>query len=391
MSRSKRHIMIISTCFIDWGGSEELWAGAIPYWQEEGFEIIVYKKYINASFHRFSAMAERGVALKDYRSSLSLPSRLINKLIGMMKKIYAESKNQAPEKIYDWGFEKNLDHFKPEMVVISQGINFDGLLYAHQCLMREIPYVIVSQKAVDFYWPDKQDRSFMIESYQKAKRSFFVSRHNQRLTEEQLGTRLPNCEVIFNPIKTSRQVIPYPSTDNGFRLACIARLFLLDKGQDILIRILSKDKWKRRPLHVTFVGTGDDREPLLQMAKLLHVTNIDFVGQLNNAEIIWNDHHALILPSRSEGLPMAMIEAMSIGRTVIVTNAGGSAELVEDGVTGFLGSIDQDQFECAMERAWAQRHEWKNMGLEAAKYIKDHVPPKPEFDFSNQIKTLINE
>ncbi|PWT74665.1 MAG: group 1 glycosyl transferase [Bacteroidetes bacterium] len=391
MSRSKRHILIISTCFIDWGGSEELWACSIPYLQAEGFEIIVYKKNINSSFHRFSDMANHGVALKDYRSSLSLPSRVINKLVGMAKKAYAESKDLAAEKTPDLGLEKILEHFRPEMVLISQGINFDGLLYAHQCLIREIPYVIVSQKAVDFYWPDKKDRSFMIEAYQKAKKNFFVSRHNQRLTEEQLGTRLPNSEVIFNPVKTSRRVVPYPSTENGFRLACIARLFLLDKGQDILIRILAKDKWKRRPLHITFVGSGDDREPLLEMAKLLNVTNIDFAGQSNNIESIWHDHHALILSSRSEGLPMAMVEAMSNGRTVIVTNAGGIAELVEDGVTGFLGNIDQDQFESTMERAWNQRHEWENMGHAAAKFIQEKVPAKPEFDFSNQLKTLIND
>jgi len=391
MLKSKKHIIIISTCFIDWGGSEELWACSIPYLQEEGFEIIVYKKYINSSFPRFSAMADRGVVLKDYRTSLSFPSRFINKVVGIMKKTYAESKHRSPEKIPDQGFEKNLEHFKPEMVVISQGINFDGLIYARQCLHRGIPYVIVSQKAVDFYWPDKEDRPFMVEAYRKARKSFFVSKHNQRLTEEQLGIRLPNSKVIFNPIKTSRRIVPYPSTHDGFRLACIARLFLLDKGQDILIRILSKDKWKRRPLRITFVGAGDDREPLLEMAKLLEVTSIDFAGQVSNIETIWNDHHALILPSRSEGLPMAMVEAMSNGRTVIATNAGGTSELVEDGITGFLGNIDQDQFECAMERAWNQRHEWKNMGLAAARYIKEHVPEKPEFDFSNCIKNLVND
>ncbi|HEX4850397.1 MAG TPA: hypothetical protein VFV08_06300, partial [Puia sp.] len=92
MSKSQKHIIIVSTCFIDWGGSEELWAGSIPYLQEEGFKIIVYKKSINSSFPRFSALAEEGVALMDYRSSLSLPSRVINKLAGFMKVTHAESK-----------------------------------------------------------------------------------------------------------------------------------------------------------------------------------------------------------------------------------------------------------------------------------------------------------
>jgi glycosyltransferase involved in cell wall biosynthesis len=386
-----RNIVIISTCFIDWGGSEELWADSIPYLQQDGFNIIVYKRYINRSFHRFSDMADRGVLLKDYRSSLSLPHRMVNKIVGIMRKTYAESKNLAPAKNPDEAFVRNLKRFRPELVLISQGINFDGLIYAYQCLLHNIPYAIVSQKAVDFYWPDTSDREFMTKTYLQAKKCFFVSHHNQRLTEEQLGIRLSNSEVITNPVKTKREVIPYPATDSGFKLACIARLFLLDKGQDMLIRILSKDKWKARPLSITFVGAGDDREPLLAMARLLQVNNISFAGQLSNIETIWKDHHALILPSRSEGLPMAVVEAMANGRTVIVTNAGGTAEVIVDGVTGFLGKTDQDMFEAAMERAWDKRNEWQTMGIAAAKHIKEEIPENPAFDFSNQIKKMAND
>jgi hypothetical protein len=85
----------------------------------------------------------------------------------------------------------------------------------------------------------------MTKTYLQAKKCFLISHHNQRLTEEQLGIRLSDSEVITNPVKTTRQVIPYPSTESGFRLACVARLFLLDKGQDMLIRILSHEKWKK--------------------------------------------------------------------------------------------------------------------------------------------------
>lgn len=385
-----RNIVIISTCFIDWGGSEELWAGSIPYLQQEGFNIIVYKRYLNRSFYRFSDLADHGVVLKDYRSSLSVPRRMINKILELVHKTYAESKNLAPAKNPDKAFVRNLKRFKPALVLIAQGINFDGLIYAYQCLLQNIPYVIISQKAVDFYWPDTNDRPFMIKTYLQAKKSFFVSHHNRRLTEEQLGIRLSNSEVIANPIKTTRHVIPYPSTKSGFRLACVARLFLLDKGQDILIRILSKEKWKARPLSITFVGAGDDREPLLAMAKLLQVNNISFSGQLRDIATIWNDHHALILPSRSEGLPMSVVEAMANGRTVIVTNAGGTAEIIIDDVTGFLSVAEQDMFEVAMERAWNKRNEWQEMGLAAAKYINEKIPENPALDFSNHVKKLVN-
>jgi glycosyltransferase involved in cell wall biosynthesis len=385
------NIIIVSTCYIDWGGSEELWADSIPYLQKAGFNIIVYKRYINRLFHKFLGLEDQGVILKDYKSSLSLPYRLLNKTMRLLRRIYLESKHLPPVKEPDKAFARNLKKFRPGLVIVSQGINFDGFMYAHQCLLMEISYVMISQKAVDFYWPDNHDRSILIRTYLQAKWCFFVSHHNRRLTEEQLGVRLLKSEVVANPVKTTRQIIPYPSTDSGFRLACVARLFLLDKGQDILIRILSKEKWKNRPLHISFVGVGDDREPLLDMAKLLQVENIRFTGHLKNVETIWNDHHALILPSRSEGLPIAVVEAMASGRTLIVTNAGGTAEHVTDGVTGFVSKIDQDMLEEAMERAWNKREDWKKMGLAAAKYIQETVPENPAYDFSNRIKKLVNE
>src|ERR1043165_9915010 len=117
-----RNIVIISTCFIDWGGSEELWAGSIPYLQQDGFNIIVYKRYLNRSFYRFSDLADKGVVLKDYRSSLSISRRMINKILELAHKTYAESKNQAPAKNADKAFVRNLKRFKPALVLIAQGI-----------------------------------------------------------------------------------------------------------------------------------------------------------------------------------------------------------------------------------------------------------------------------
>src|ERR1700750_2829616 len=104
MLKSKKHIIIISTCFIDWGGSEELWAGSIPYLQQEGFNIIVYKRYLNRSYYRFSDLDNHGVVLKDYRSSLSVPRRMINKIMELAHKTYSESKNLAPAKNPDKAF-----------------------------------------------------------------------------------------------------------------------------------------------------------------------------------------------------------------------------------------------------------------------------------------------
>jgi glycosyltransferase involved in cell wall biosynthesis len=46
--------------------------------------------------------------------------------------------------------------------------------------------------------------------------------------------------------------------------------------------------------------------------------------------------HAACLPSRAEGLSNALMEAMTAGLPAVATEVGGNAELIEDGVTGFI-------------------------------------------------------
>ena len=71
-----------------------------------------------------------------------------------------------------------------------------------------------------------------------------------------------------------------------------------------------------------------------------------------------------------------MVEAMMCGRPAIVTDVGGNAEIVEDDVTGFLAaSATEDGMDEALERAWQRRHEWHDMGRQAAICIREQVPP----------------
>lgn len=384
-----QRIVIISTCVEDWGGSEELWGRSIPPLQNFGFEITVVKYYINREHPEFIKLAKNGVGLIEIFPKGSIAKKIVKKGLGLSNRLAIKLKIKKDKGEDFSAFIKIMADIKPSMVVISQGINFDGLKLAYQSSLLKIPYVVISQKAVDFYWPHKNDRSYMLEALQKAACCYFVSHHNLRLTEEQFGKRLPNGKVIFNPVKLSGNIVPFPSSDKVYKLACVGRLFLLDKGQDVLIRILSGEKWKGRPVTISFIGKGDDELALKEMAKLLNVNNVEFLGQIQDIENMWKDYHALILPSRSEGLPLSMVEAMSAGRPVIISNAGGNTELVEEGVSGFIGYPNEDSFEEAMERAWNNRDKWESMGIYAAQHVKENVPKSPETEFAALVRDHI--
>lgn len=386
----KGNVAVISSCTEDWGGSEELWGKSIPFLLAQGYQVTVYKARINKNHKEFVKLAGQGVLFENIAMDKSFIPRNFERVINKLDSL--RGKNTS------FTFVNNpwinnlitlLKNNRPVFALISQGINFDGLGYGYACIAAEIPYAVIAQKAVDFYWPSPADRPVMLQVLQQAKACYFVSKHNHTLTEEQFGRRLINAHVIFNPLKVGG-LQPFPDTAEGFRLACVGRLFLLDKGQDILLRILNKPKWRERPLSITFVGSGVDEAALKEMAALLDLTNVNFAGQVTDIDMLWKDYHALVLPSRSEGLPLSLVEAMAAGRIAIISRAGGNTELIEENITAFSGNAFEESFEEAMDRAWEKREKWEELGKEAAKQIAVLVPPLPEKVFADHLLRFID-
>ena len=91
-----------------------------------------------------------------------------------------------------------------------------------------------------------------------------------------------------------------------------------------------------------------------------------FAGFRDKLADVWAENQLLVLPSREESMPIAVLEAMHCARPCLVTDVGDNAEYVEDGVTGFLALGDRlDALSDALERAWRNRERWRNMGLDA--------------------------
>lgn len=62
----------------------------------------------------------------------------------------------------------------------------------------------------------------------------------------------------------------------------------------------------------------------------LCLTNVAFLGHVENVEDVWAKHNALLLPSRFEGMPLVVVEAMLCGRPCIATDVGGNSELIQE-------------------------------------------------------------
>ena len=83
---------------------------------------------------------------------------------------------------------------------------------------------------------------------------------------------------------------------------------------------------------------------------------------------------------------------MLCGHPAIVTNAGGSPEIVEHNVTGFIAHAPTaEAFDEALERAWTRRHEWEQIGERAAECIRKIVPFDPTAQFAKMLLQIVSE
>jgi glycosyltransferase involved in cell wall biosynthesis len=370
--KAPRRFTMVSTCPEAWGGSEELWSRAASILAERGHRVSAFKTVVDATHPRIQHLKSLSCTVRDLRTP-PLPRRVVTLS-------------------HFFSLALHLKARRPNLVVISQGDNYDGLHFGYLCRKLKLPYTLISQKATDHFWPPDQSRKYRRETYEAAARCFFVSRHNQNLTEDQIGTTLSNATVVRNPyLVPSERPLAWPGReDECLRLACVARLYLLDKGQDMLLRVLAREKWKRRNLHVSFFGRGVNGEGLAEMAAKLGVSNVSFEGQTNDVPGIWENHHALILPSRAEGLPLSLVEAMMCGRPGIVTKVGGNAEVVEDRVTGFLADPADGSIDATLEEVWQRRHDLREMGALAARRIRELVSPNPAQDFADMLLEVVD-
>jgi glycosyltransferase involved in cell wall biosynthesis len=130
------------------------------------------------------------------------------------------------------------------------------------------------------------------------------------------------------------------------RLVCVGRLHQA-KGQLLLIEAAARLRAKGIPFELVLAGDGEQRPEVDALIERLGLqAHVRVTGWISSAEVRAQilAARALVLPSFAEGLPVVIMEALSLKRPVISTYIGGIPELVQSGVNGWLipaGSIDE--------------------------------------------------
>jgi glycosyltransferase involved in cell wall biosynthesis len=134
---------------------------------------------------------------------------------------------------------------------------------------------------------------------------------------------------------------------NAVLLLFIAR-FTAHKQPLALIRAFADALKKMPAIKLLMVGEGDEKEAALRLAKDLSVEeSIIFLPFRQDVPDILHAADIYILPSLWEGLPIGLLEAMSMGKAVIATNVDGTREIVRHQFNGCLIEPEHLELELA--------------------------------------------
>lgn len=103
-----------------------------------------------------------------------------------------------------------------------------------------------------------------------------------------------------------------------------------EKGVDVFMEAFAELYETEKAVHAVIVGDGQERGDLEQLAKKLDCEKgVSFTGFRSSVAEFIQSATIVVIPSRSEGIPNVLLEAMSFGRAVVATSVGGIPEVVQ--------------------------------------------------------------
>ena len=156
-----------------------------------------------------------------------------------------------------------------------------------------------------------------------------------------LSTYVPREKLacIPNPVPKPETAIAQPM--NSRIILAVGRLHR-QKAFDVLIKAFAIFSKQHKAWRLEIAGTGEERDSLVALANERGVSDrVDFLGHVDNVTDCFRRAAFFVLPSRHEGQPNALLEAMMFGLPVIVTDSSpGPLEYVSDRISGLVTPVE---------------------------------------------------
>ena len=188
-------------------------------------------------------------------------------------------------------------------------------------------------------------------------------------TEDAASWLARTCRAHVMVIPNFLRELPKVHCDRESIIIAVGRLSA-EKGFDVLLEAFAKVAKNFPNWRVCIIGDGIERQALIQLRDSLRIEDrVEFVGEVREVEMWMARAGLLVHPSRREGFPNAVLEAMGMGMAVICADCrAGPSELIEDGVNGRLVPVDDvEALERAMTELMTSSQLRERIGREASK------------------------
>lgn len=198
-----------------------------------------------------------------------------------------------------------------------------------------------------------------------------LSEEVKKTVEEVYGIPERKIPVVFNGIDLSKcQIRLNYAKKETFKILHIGR-FMDVKNHSLVLKSFAEFAKKHPDARLQLIGDGELRKEMEQLAAELGVAKeVQFAGLQSNVYPWLHDADAFILPSKYEGMPMTLIEAMGTGLPIIASVVGGISDMLEDGESALLIPPTQQELEFALERIYSDEALRRSLGESALKASK---------------------
>lgn len=250
----------------------------------------------------------------------------------------------APRVLRAW--TRDLKSFRPE--ILDNWLFHASLLGRFAGRRAGVPHVLSQVRVAERRntWHGRLDRwtNTLVE------RNVCVSRGVAEFMEQRVGLDPRKTVVIPNAIDPEpyQNARPADLTPLGIPpgspvLITIGRLEP-QKGIDVLLDAAAIALRQFADVHFLIVGDGPDRQSLEQRSQQLGIAaNVHWAGRRSDVPNLLAASTGLVLPSRWEGMPNVVLEAMAVGKPVVATDVEGVCELVRPDINGWVVAKENPQ------------------------------------------------
>jgi glycosyltransferase involved in cell wall biosynthesis len=217
-----------------------------------------------------------------------------------------------------------------------------------------------------------------------------VSQDLKRFVCDKVGVAENRMEVIYNGVAPAQMV-----TDEEVQkckaelevsgcypmLGVVGSLYPV-KGHRFLLEAMPEiiRQWPKAQLLV--IGRGELEVSLKEQVEQLAIgANVHFLGMRQDVPRLLSLLDVCILPSLSEGLSLALLEAMASGKPVVATRVGGNPELIDHGRTGFLVQPeDARDLAANLLKLLSDPETMQQFGRQAEERVRQHFSMKQMVD-----------